>query len=458
MKPKQTKLTARYAAIETLLLLARDRQPVKPVLENLCSQYCLSVKDRSLAKNLVYGILRNRPYLDSLLGILCRQPLNRIKPKVYHGLCVGLYQLFFLDRIPQSAAVNESVQALRAMKVPQKLVGFANGVLRESIRQKDNLPLPKPPETQDDILNHPEWLTRRWTDHYGAEKMVTICKNNGYDPQLTLRIDASRISREEFIERCKEQEIKAEKGSFSPTAVLINEKNILIDQLPGFSDGLFHVQDQSAQLASLLLSPVDSCTGWLDCCAGLGGKTIHMGEMLFGDIPLEPQSEITAIEPEYHRFQKLLANMGSIVWKDKVHCLNMSLEQFCATKPNSFDRILLDAPCSGTGVIGRHPDIRWNRQEEDIRQYAKTQRFLLNLAASLLAPGGVLVYATCSIEPEENFGVIDSLLQDKAFHLSDCRTYLPEAAWPHIDKNCFAPLPSNELDGFFAARIERKAD
>lgn len=288
--------------------------------------------------------------------------------------------------------------------------------------------------------------------------MVEICRNNGYDPQLTLRIDTSRISREEYLERCKEKEIVAQKGSFSPVSVLICEKNSAIDQLPGFSDNLFHVQDQSAQLASFLLGPVDASTRWLDCCAGLGGKTIHMGEMLFNHSTSNPLPEITALEPEYHRFQKLQENMATISWKEQVHCLNTSLEEFAATKPQLFDRILLDAPCSGTGVIGRHPDIRWNRQETDIKQYADTQLFLLKLAASLLTPGGVLVYATCSIEPEENFGVIDSFLQHENFHISDCKAYLGEAVWPHINKNCFAPLPSTELDGFFAARIERKTD
>jgi len=458
LKPKQTKRTPRYTAIETLLILARDRQPVKPVLEKLCSQYGLSPIDRNLAKNLVYGILRNRSYLDSLLQILCRQPLNKIKPKVYHALCVGLYQLFFLDRIPESAAVNESVQALRMMKVPPQLVGFANGVLRQSIRQKNTLPSPKPPENKDDCLNHPAWLTTRWHEHYGDEKMVAICRNNGTDPLLALRIDTSRISRDDYIALCAKNSIDAEKGKFSPSAVLIPEKNMTIDQLPGFSEALFHVQDQSAQLASLLLSPAETGRRWLDCCAGLGGKTIHLGEMIFGSQSGNNPSDLTAVEPEYHRYQKLLENMGNIPWSDHVHCINASLEEFAASRPQPFDRILLDAPCSGTGVIGRHPDIRWNRREEDIEQYAKTQLSLLQLAASLLAPNGIFVYATCSIEPEENFGVIDSFLTDSNFMLTDCKTYLPETVWPYIHKGCFSPLPSAELDGFFAARIIAKAD
>lgn len=458
LKPKQTKIRSRYTAIETLLILAKDRQPVKPVLEKLCRQYALSPKDRNLAKNLVYGILRNRLYLDTLLQKLCRQPLNKIKPKVYHGLCVGLYQLFFLDRIPPSAAVNESVQALRQMKVPPQLTGFANGVLRQSIRQKDSLPAPRVPEKTTDILNHPKWLTKRWANHYGSEKMVEICRNNSFDPLLTLRIDTSRISRDDYIARCREKDIGAEKGTFSPAAVLIPEKNVSIDELPGYGEALFHVQDQSAQLASLLLAPAAGAVSWLDCCAGLGGKTIHLGEMIFGSQSEENSLRITAVEPEYHRFQKLLENMDRLPWKNHVHCVRASLEEFAANRPHLFDRILLDAPCSGTGVIGRHPDIRWNRREADISQYGSTQQSLLQIAASLLAPEGVLVYATCSIEPEENYEVIDSFLSDNRFRLTDCKPYLPETALPHIHRDCFAPLPSAEFDGFFAARIVRKSD
>lgn len=458
MKQTQVKRTARYTAIEALFTLARDRQPIKPVLDRLCHQYALPSKERNLARNLVYGILRNRSYLDVLLKHLCRQPINKIKPRVYHGLCVGLYQLFFLDRIPESAAVNESIKALRNMKVPSRLTGFANGVLRESIRQKDSLPQPEPPKNENDILNHPQWLTRRWARQYGKEKMVSICRSNGRDPQLTLRIDTSRICRDEYIARCNTEGIHAQKGSYSPAAVILTENNHAIEELPGFDDALFHVQDQSAQLASFLLAPFNDKSRWLDCCAGLGGKTIHIGEMVFGNTTENFSSTITAIEPEYHRYQKLLENREQLRWKNQLHCHSSSLEEFAATKPETFDRILLDAPCSGTGVIGRHPDIRWNRREDDIQHYAKTQLDLLKTAASLLSTKGILVYATCSIEYEENHGVIKTFLKDDNFRLLDCAQHLPASASQHLHNQCFAPLPSSELDGFFAARIARKGD
>lgn len=457
MKQKLSKTTSRYTAIETLLTVARDRQPVKPTLERLCTHYELSRKDRNLAKNLVYGILRKRLYLNHLLQHLCRQPLNKLKPKVYHALCVGLYQLFFLDRIPDSAAVNETVNALRKMKVPTRLTGFVNGVLRESIRQKKTLPAYHPPEKPGDILDHPQWLTRRWETNYGPEKMIAICRNNGADPPLTLRLDTRRIDRQDYIALCAENAIKAAPGAYSPASVVIIEKNVSVEQLPGFTDGLFHVQDQSAQLASYLLLPAENTAKWLDCCAGLGGKTIHIGEMVFGSQPEDMMPSITAIEPEHHRFQKLLDNIERLPWKKHLHCLHTSLEEYAATGPQPFDRILLDAPCSGTGVIGRHPDIRWNRREEELRAYAETQLSLLKLAAGLLRPGGVLVYATCSIEPEENQDVIHRFLKNENFILADCKPHLPETAWPQLNQGCFAPLPSAELDGFFAARITTKA-
>lgn len=457
MAQKPVKITSRYTAIETLFLLKKNRQPVKPLFQKLADQHGLSAPDKNLAMNLVYGVLRYRSYLDLLLKKLCRQPLNKIKPRVYQGLSIGLYQIFFLDRIPPSAAVNESINALKIMKVPGRLTGFANGVLRASIRQQEELPQFSLPVSAKDVLNHPEWLTKRWQDNFGKEKMIQICRNNTLEPTLSLRINRSLVSQDEVLEQLKEQSIEATAGSYAPDCILIQEKGVTVPQLPGFNDNWFQVQDQAAQIASLLLGPFVEETNCLDGCAGLGGKTTHMAELCFAGTDIsKTTSAITAIEPESYRFEKLQENIATCQFNGKITCINSSLAQFMETSNQLFDKVLIDAPCSGTGVTGRHPDIRWNREEQELARYQQTQLEILEQAAQLVKDGGVLVYATCSIEPEENHGVVNTFLQNNSnFTLSKIDSLLSDKAAEHIRDGCFAPLPSSEIDGFFAARMTR---
>lgn len=452
---KEIKINARYTAIETLFLLKKTRQPVKPLFQKLAEQHGLTSKDTNLAMNLVYGVLRQRSYLNLLLKKLCRQPLNKLKPKVYQGLSVGLYQIFFLDRIPDSAAVNESVNALKKMKVPIRLTGFVNGVLRSSIRQKESLPAPTLPKSAKDPLNHPDWLIKRWSKNFGKEQMVQICRNNSLEPYLSLRVNKSRVSVEGLLSQFQEHKIEAMVGSYAPDCILIKEKGVSLKQLPGFEEGYFQVQDQAAQIASMLLAPFTQETTCLDGCAGLGGKTTHLAELVFEKTTLQTiLPQITAIEPEPYRFEKLLETIAKHPFKKHFNCINSSLSQFLDTTDQQFDRVLIDAPCSGTGVTGRHPDIRWNRTEDQLPQYQKTQLELLSQAALLVNDNGVLVYSTCSIEPEENYQVIELFLQDNPdFCLSQLEDFLPQQALPHIQNDCFSPLPSDEIDGFFAARL-----
>ena len=452
---KSLKQSARYAAIETLFTLKKTRLPVKQLFQKFIDDYDLQVKDRQLAMNFIYGVLRQRQYLDSLLEILCRQPLNRIKPRVYQALSVGLYQIFFLDRIPESAAVNETVNSLKAAGTPAKLTGFVNGVLRASIRQKDSLPKPKIPQEITDILNHPKWMTDRWQKYFGDENTVQICASNHEEPQLTLRANSSLITRSELIKNLTEQNIDAITGKYATESIILPTYRGAIDALPGFSQGHFQVQDQAAQLSSLLLGPFKSGGNYLDACAGLGGKTSHLAELISttSDSPLT-DVQLVALEPEEGRFCKLQENLARLPYTQTVSCLKSTIEDFSETNTTLYDGVMIDAPCSGTGVTGRHPDIRWNRQVEDIEKYTKTQLSLLRLAAKIVKPGGVLLYATCSIEPEENSGVIEIFLQEyPQFTQSNCGDFLPDSATQLLRDGCLAPIHTEGIDGFFATRL-----
>ncbi len=444
--------TARFAAIETLCLLKKTRKPVNSLFDSAVAQYRLLGSDRQLALNIIYGVLRRRQSLDHLLLELLTQPLSKLKPFVYQALSVGLYQIFFLDRIPESAAVNESVKSLQAAHLPKKLQGFVNGVLRNSIRKKETLQalLSNPAHP---ILNHPQWLTRRWEKRFGAEETLRICRQNNEQPSLILQVNTCKGSRDELLQRLNDAGIKARKGSYSDDALLLDNYHGQISGLPEFTEGAFQVQDQGAQLLARLLGPILPLGNYLDGCAGVGGKTSVLAQLC------QPvQANVTAVEPEKERQKKFNDNMQRLHPELNIPLFAGSLQDYAASCPTRFHGILLDVPCSGTGVVGRHPDIRWNRREEDLANYQRTQLELLHTAAALLHPQGRLVYATCSLEEEENDQVVQQFLAaNHDFTLQDCTDELPPHARALVKNKYFSPLPGPELDGFFGALLVRQA-
>jgi len=278
--------------------------------------------------------------------------------------------------------------------------------------------------------------------------MRAICAHNNCEATLSLRLSRS-LSRSSYLSLLQNEGIEAHGGEFAPDSVVLPGFHGTITALPGYHEGQFFVQDQAAQCATLLLAPFSSGRSYLDCCAGLGGKTSYLAELTAaGD------ASLTAVEPDPGRFRLLGENLARTVGEHTLSLHNSTLERFARTCPLHFDAILVDAPCSGTGVIGRHPDIRWNRREQDLLSYHEKQYQLLETAADLLVSGGVLVYATCSIEPEENRLVIDRFLADhRGFEITDCREFLPAPVHALVSDGCFASLPSSGCDGFFAARL-----
>jgi 16S rRNA (cytosine967-C5)-methyltransferase len=437
--------SARLIAINTLCRLQESREPVDRILEDLCRGIAIDQRDRQLAMAIVYGVCRKRAYLDWVLSQFSKHPLAKVKNRTLQALRTGVFQILFLDRIPDSAAVNETVAAFKEIKQPKHLTGFVNGMLRTISRKKESIASDTDPAIPEKaLLNHPDWLLKRWR-HYGKDTTTSICRYNNEPATLCLRVNRKLTSTDDFINRLRKADVTTQAGNFSPDAVYLPEYRGNIQTIPGYDEGLFQVQDEAAQLVTLLLGPF---TGkrYLDGCAGLGGKATHLAQLLPGDC------EITAVDPSRRRIELLKQNSGS---RDMVihHC---SLENIPDKGP--YDGILIDAPCSGTGVIGRHPDIRWNRQPDELAGYRARQIGLLQTAANLMEKGGVLVYATCSLEPEENDEVIQTFIADHPeFHLTDCRRYLPGQAAKLIDRQgFFRTIPGRDnLDGFFAARLEK---
>lgn len=402
---------------------------------------------------LVYGVLRKRQFLDRVLGILSRTPIRKMDLYIHQALAVGLYQIFFLSRIPDSAAVNEAVESCKAAKIHKRLHGFVNGILRQAIRTKEDLEQRARTDAKGrEILNHPEWLTRRWQKNFGKQATASMCRSNNEEPVLSLRINTTRIDRSAFLDLLAKEDIEAGPGLYAGDAVILPDFSGSITTLPGYNDGFFQIQDEAAQLATTLLSPFVSRGNYLDGCAGLGGKTSHILQET-----AELQAHVHAVDPEPYRLKKLQENMERLFTSPPLTIHAASLLDVTSSTVPYFDGILIDAPCSGTGVIGRHPDIRWNRREEDLEHYHKEQITLLSHAATLLKPGGILVYATCSLEPEEDADVVTLFLQNcPDFELTDCRQVLPEAAHHFVKNGFFHPLATPSIDGFFAARLVKK--
>ena len=435
--------TARHSAIRILTTLDREGLPLSQLFEQTIAQDQLRSDDVALVKKICYGVLRQKNSLDSLILKLCTRPKKKIKPFVYQALLTGLYQLYFLDRIPDSAAVNETVKAVASAGLPKSIQGFVNGVLRESIRRRDEL---LETNKQGD-LNHPEWLTERWRAHYGRPAMEQICQVNNLEPPLILRATGKTTSRE-LVDHFQRNGINARPGRYGPDAVILEQYMGPIPGLPGFEDALFQVQGQAAQLVTHLLGPFPANSRYLDCCAGLGGKTSHLLSLV------APTASVTALEPHPGRHKQLLETIKRTGQAGSVIAKRSTLAEFADGNNQKFNAILIDAPCSGTGVIRKHPDIRWNRSITQLRLYQEQQLALLKTARPLLAPEGILVYATCSIEPEENETVIEQFLESEpTMKLTDCRRLLPAESHQFVTKNSFSPLPSEEMEGFFAARL-----
>ena len=451
MTPSSVAPTSRLLALNVLCRWHDVHAPISGIFDQVVGANHLDQRDLQLANALVFGVLRQQQYLDYILGRFARHPLRKMKPRTLFALRLGLFQLLLMDRIPESAAVNETVKALKAVRQPKWLVSFVHGVLRNVARKKTEQPAPESAAINGQpILNHPDWLLRRWRQRFGPEKTTMLCRCNNQPPVLTLRTNTRLIGKNELQSLFAEAGFQTLSGKFSSEALYFPEPGGSISGLPGYDQGYFQVQDEAAQLASQLM-PMGDGEKYLDACAGLGGKTSHLAA-------LAPKTaRITAVEPDKRRYRLLGENLNRLKL-DRVTCCNTTLEQFAAETEERFDGILLDAPCSGTGVIRRQPDIRWNRREEELEADQQQQVHLLNTAAGLLEKNGVLVYATCSLEPEENEGVVTAFLADHSgFFVENAADYLPQQAACLVDKHgYFHPTPADGLDGFFAVRLQQK--
>ena len=450
---KKSNQGPRYIAIKILCRWEESRLPVDQIMGKYFSNTVLhDPRDRQLSMSMVYGVIRWQGYLNWVIANFSKHPIAKIKNLTLHALRVGLFQLLFLDRVPASAAINETVQALKDMKQPKWLTGFVNGILRNAERQRECLPTPfnNMPLPEAALLSHPDWLLGRWKNRYGDALTATICRENNREAGLCLRVNTTLTTADIFLKQLEKAGLNAEVGKYSPVAIKLIDYHGPVIKIPGFTEGLFQVQDEAAQLVSMLLGPLQKNESYLDGCAGLGGKTSHLSQML------PAKGKLFAIEPNGRRMKKLKENLVRLRLGTSVTIVEGTVDSLIPDMKEKFSGVLIDAPCSGLGVIRRHPDIRWNRTPGDLFRYQEIQSAILDSAAQLLVPDGTLVYATCSTEPEENEGVVNKFLaKHPRFLLSNCRDVLPGNGGLLVDSmGFFRTLPGQDgLDGFFGAKL-----
>ena len=426
---KKSNKNTRAIACEVLLKVIDEGYSFQP---NLITQE-LEPRDQAFVVHLGFGVLRHYYQLQHWLKNYLKSPLKVKDLDIQLLLLIGLYQLHFTD-IPEYAILNETVSAVEQRKKPWARA-LLNGVLRKALQNKNNI-------KTDLTQSAPIWLIKAWKKAWPTQ-WESIVNANLTHPPLSLRINSQKTNAADYLTALNTASLSGTLIQHCPNGVIVSPE-VNVFQLPGFTDGHVSVQDGASQLAAELLQaePGDRV---LDACAAPGGKTAHILEKESG------LKELVAIEIDGERILKIKDNLKRLGLAAKIICSDAAdINEWWDKTP--FDRILLDPPCSATGIIRRHPDINLHRQPNDIAQLTKIQAELLNSLWPLLKAGGILVYSTCSILPEENTLQVARFLQENP----DAQEWVIEANWGISQPHGRQILPGeNNMDGFYYARIRK---
>ncbi|MBU0986276.1 MAG: 16S rRNA (cytosine(967)-C(5))-methyltransferase RsmB [Proteobacteria bacterium] len=446
---------ARITALSILNALGNETKTLNWVLEDvLGKEPQLSRKDLKLVYAMVYGVLRWRGRIDWVIDHFSGTRLEKIEPKVLNILRLGLFQVIFLNRIPVSAAVNTSVEMTKTVAAPW-VVRYVNGLLRTAVKKYQDVPFP---DTTNDPVSalaakksFPKWLCKRWLDRFGFKETELLCDILNTIPPITVRTNTLKTTRQILMDALSAVVEKITPTEFGPDGISFFNPRISIKDIESFQKGWFQVQDEAAQLVTLLLAPQPGETV-LDVCAGLGGKTGHIGQMM------KNRGRLIAVDRDRQKLLQLgteMNRLGISIVETFVHDLDTP---FNHNHLKMFDRILIDAPCSGLGVIRRNPDTKWMISKQNLAYYQEKQMRFLNHLAHLIKPLGVLVFAVCSTEPEENEAVIKGFLNkhDK-FVIERNPVGLPPEIRSLVDEYGFLKTfpQRHNMDGFFAVCLRR---
>jgi 16S rRNA (cytosine967-C5)-methyltransferase len=445
---------ARKAAFDILMRVERESSYASELL-HAAAQEKLSTPDHALATELVMGVLRWGQRLDEEIATASSQPLAKLDREILIATRLAVYQFQFLDRIPQRAALHESVELVKRAR-KKSAAPFVNAVLRK-LSSGGRLIAKENGDTAEDLArnwSHPRWMVERWAAEYGLAAAGEICRRDQSIPATTIRLRT--LTAEADLGR---EEILLGRGKLLSTARQVEKGDVTKTQV--FRDGHAVIQDEASQLvAALVTASAGENSRILDCCAAPGGKTLAIADH-------NPGAAITAIELHQHRARLLekLLRLNETNSDKRIQVLVADAQSLPASP--TFDRILADVPCSGTGTLARNPEIKWRLTPADLTDLQARQTAIVRSALGQLAPGGRLIYSTCSLEKEENEDVVAKVLaEDPSIRLQDCNLELDriqsagELIWPVPRSLTRGPylrtIPGiHPCDGFFAAILER---
>ena len=389
--------------------------------------------DRRFCTELVYGTIKTAVSLDWKLQKYLSRPIEKVDAKILAVLRLGMYQIFFMDRVPESAAVNESVE------IAKKISGigaskFVNGVLRNVLRSPDKSKFPEGDDAESIALAtfHPTWLVKLFVEEFGLETAKKICAADNVEPPLCLRVNFLKTSREKILTELKNLGLEVAESKIAPEGIICKSHGAL-DKLKILKVGLCQVQDESSIFAAHFLNP-QAEDFVIDCCAAPGGKSTHMAELM------QNRGKIIAVDIHAHKIEHIKQNAKRLGIKI-IEPVLMDARQIGDKYFEQADKVLIDAPCSGLGVIRRKADLRLKKNPADLEKLPELQFEILESGAKALKVGGVLVYSTCTILKRENEEVVNKFLSaNKNFELLETKNFLP-----HIDGT----------DGFFCAKLKK---
>lgn len=402
--------------------------------------------DRRFVTELVYGAVKAGDTLDWILRRYASRPLKKIPPMVREILRLGIYQLFYMDKVPSSAVCNEAVELTKKYS-HVGTTKFVNAVLRAAVRSPEKAGFPEGKTAERLALEscHPLWLMKRWIQEFGYEGAKSLCDFDNAPPVLSVRANTLRTSREKLLLQWKEEGMDAIPSPWAPEGILCQSHGAL-DELAALQQGLCQVQDESSMLVAHVLAPRPGET-ILDACSAPGGKATHMAALM------ENWGKIIACDIYEHKLQRIEENARRL-GIDIIETRLMDAREISGTYEGQADRVLVDAPCSGLGVLRRKPDARWKKKPQDLEALPVLQLAILRSASRAVRPGGVLVYSTCTMGREENQKVVEDFLKECSdFRLDDTGKFLPERARPEQMLQLFPQ--KDGTDGFFIARMSR---
>ena len=441
-------MDAREAALLTLNACHRQGGWSDGVLKKQLAAAKLDSRDAALATQLCFGVLQNQLLLDFYLSQFSNIALSRMEGKVLQALRLGAYQMLFLDRIPHSAAVNCSVEMTKRLCKNPRAAGMVNGILRSVERNLDHLPaIPNtdPVSYLSILYSHPEWLVKEFCMTLGTEEGAKLLAADNHQPPMTVMVNTLRGTAEQVAQRLTEQKVEVTPHPWLADCLVLSKTGDL-EGLEAFREGLFYVQDPASRLA-VEAAEVRSGMRVLDCCAAPGGKSFAAG------IAMKNEGELISCDIHPHK-KKLLQAGADRLGLSLLHPMTADGKVFRPEWEGAFDRVLVDAPCSGLGVIRKKPDIRY-KDQEPLKGLPEVQRAILDNASRYVRPGGILLYSTCTLLPRENEEVVRWFLEGHKDFKAESFT-LPGPVGTAAD-GLVTLLPHRHgTDGFFICRMRRE--